>query len=849
MASSLSLRMQYIIAVCGLILLATWPAGLLASQLFAAGSSSFNTSQERSFWSSERGDYTFGFQAINGRSDYLLSIWHSADPNKTAIWWPAVSNHVDYDPLVNAGATFQFTSTGSLVLNSPNGTSLWSTNTTSHYANLTDAGNLVLYQNNSTMISWQSFADSRDSLMLAELDSNTVQSKQNLLQSRRNKSSYATGPFRLETTAAMDVYLHGLDPLGNDFMYLYAQIQIDGGFWIGREYGKNYTNNTSLELKRLTLDYDGNLRVYKWESNVNSWSEKWEIVKGKCLLGSPCGPFGICKEDEGEKLTCSCPTGYHARVAGNLSLGCKSTITFNASCGLLPGGTNYTTTMVEVPNSDYYYNDLEAGIDGVDIDKCKTLCLNRCADCVAASYNKDQTICFLKGDIETGYLMNGHATNASTLLIKVVESTPVGVNARAKKGRGWVKGMVIAIVLSIVLGCSAWFLMWRRWRRPKHKYETEMFNFGSLRFYEYDELMAAIGDFGEKLGEGGFGIVFKGYVRHEKRGFSSISVEEENMAGNAINDDQQLLPVAVKVLKSKEGDIEHDKFYYQFKSEMITLGKVHHVNLVSLLGYSFSTTEAVNGKEWLLVYEYMENGSLDKYLSTSQYAESKLTWDRRYSIALGIASGIAYLHHECNPPILHRDIKPHNVLLDAHFTAKVADFGLAKRFQSQYLAQSHITMSEGARGGTLGYIAPELSKSNRATFKGDVYSFGKLLLELVRGFRCSRQDDLHCMPLEEWAIKCISQGAVVELYEHVDVQVLNGPSSGQDFNSPLMPQDAEANAKLRLLKVGMWCIEKDPSKRPLMSRVVQLIEGTIIVEDPPICLSLPSGSSSILSAR
>ncbi|KAI5060640.1 hypothetical protein GOP47_0025060 [Adiantum capillus-veneris] len=791
-----------------------FPVGSFALRLYAAGNASFIAGQDSSsFWSSDAGNYTFGFKTID-EENYLLSVWHSTDPNRTALWWAGI----DDNPILRSGSILNFTVDGSLELRNSQGNLLWSSGSTSaSYAQLQDTGNLALLEKDRTSVSWQSLNYPRESIMLSHLQDAFVANKSFFLQSRSNQSSFGPGTFHIATDAYLNLYFHALDSLKNDFIYVYASMNISGGLQIVRDNLILFKSSTqSNELQRLTLDYDGNLRVYEWESNVSSWKDVWQLMDNKCMLGSPCGPFGICKEasNSANGLSCGCPPGYQVRVAGDLSQGCKSLISFNASCGTI--STNYSTTMVEVSHSDYNYNDLTHETN-VGLNDCKLLCLNDCA-CMAASYRADG-VCFIKGNSQVGYLLNGFASDTNTLLIKVVE--PASAD---REKHAWLIGIGVGVPVDILvvvaLICGAWFRRRGRgacmtWRRS-HSVEAN----GPVRYFGYDELVVATHNFNEKLGEGGFGEVYKGWVK--VGGKSSIQGAEQMLVGTSDMNNRQLA-VAVKLLKGgvdKEpgagGGARRGSAEMQFRAEVKTLGNIHHVNLVSLLGYCLRKQRT--RVQRLLVYEYMENGSLDKFLSSSEH--ELLPWATRYSIALGAARGVSYLHHECNPPILHCDIKPHNIVLDKQFTAKVADFGFARRFH----LDSHITMS-GIRG-TRGYLAPEWLTSQELTSKVDVFSFGMLLLELVRGFKSI--DDIKT-PLMEWAIGCIQEGAVI-----VQQSVGNEDTlSAEELNDTGIDSQ-EAAQKLKVLKVGMWCIQHQPSMRPAMSRVVQLIDGTIPLEDPPI---------------
>ena len=159
-----------------------------------------------------------------------------------------------------------------------------------------------------------------------------------------------------------------------------------------------------------------------------------------------------------------------------------------------------------------------------------------------------------------------------------------------------------------------------------------------------------------------------------------------------------------------------------FINEVATIGRIHHVNVVKLVGF------CVQGPKWALIYEFMYNGSLDKFIFLKQENNTPLSWEMLYKIALGVGRGIEYLHQGCDIQILHFDIKSHNILLDEDFKPKISDFGLAKLYSTD-----ESIMSLTAARGTLGYIAPELFYKNigGVSHKADVYSFGMLLLEMV----------------------------------------------------------------------------------------------------------------------
>ncbi|XP_057847326.1 LEAF RUST 10 DISEASE-RESISTANCE LOCUS RECEPTOR-LIKE PROTEIN KINASE-like 2.4 isoform X2 [Cryptomeria japonica] len=296
--------------------------------------------------------------------------------------------------------------------------------------------------------------------------------------------------------------------------------------------------------------------------------------------------------------------------------------------------------------------------------------------------------------------------------------------------------------------------------------------------YSYSNIKEITNNFAHKLGKGGFGEVYRG-----------------SLASGSL--------VAVKMLdQSRESET-------QFMNEVTTLGRIHHIHLVRLLGYCFE------GLTSALVYEYMANGSLDRFILANKGKGQILSWDQLYSIALGSARGIAYLHNECRSRIIHFDIKPHNILLDEEFTAKVADFGLAKLCGR---TDDHVSMTTAR--GTPGYVAPELWSRNSGpvTDKSDVYGFGMMILEMVGGrknvdLQVSRSSQFY---FPDWAIKLVERGELRTRLREIELS------------------DAEEVKARSLVKVGLWCIQHISIARPSMMRVLQMLEGDVDdIPNPP----------------
>lgn len=309
--------------------------------------------------------------------------------------------------------------------------------------------------------------------------------------------------------------------------------------------------------------------------------------------------------------------------------------------------------------------------------------------------------------------------------------------------------------------------------------------------FSYEELAMATDGFSDAnlLGQGGFGYVHKGVLPNGKE-------------------------VAVKSLKAGSGQGERE-----FQAEVEIISRVHHKHLVSLVGY------CITGSHRLLVYEFVPNRTLEYHLHVRR--EPPMDWPTRLRIALGAAKGLAYLHEDCHPKIIHRDIKAANILLDYKFEAKVADFGLAK-FSSD--ANTHVSTRVM---GTFGYMAPEYAASGKLTDKSDVFSFGVMLLELITGRRpvdttYSYMDD----SLVDWARPLLTRA----LEENNFISLVD-PRLQNSFNP---------NEVARMVACAAACVRHSARRRPRMSQVVRALEGEVSLSD--LNEGIRPGQSSIYSS-
>ncbi|XP_023643292.1 protein NSP-INTERACTING KINASE 3 isoform X2 [Capsella rubella] len=327
---------------------------------------------------------------------------------------------------------------------------------------------------------------------------------------------------------------------------------------------------------------------------------------------------------------------------------------------------------------------------------------------------------------------------------------------------------------------SGMFLWWR-YRRNKQiffdvneQYDPEV-SLGHLKRYTFKELRSATNHFNSKniLGRGGYGIVYKGHLS-----------------------DGSL--VAVKRLK----DCNIAGGEVQFQTEVETISLALHRNLLRLRGFCSSNQERI------LVYPYMPNGSVASRLKDNIRGEPALDWSKRKKIAVGTARGLVYLHEQCDPKIIHRDVKAANILLDEDFEAVVGDFGLAKLLDHR---DSHVTT---AVRGTVGHIAPEYLSTGQSSEKTDVFGFGILLLELITGQkaldfgRSSHQKGV----MLDWVKKLHQEGKLKQLID-------------KDLSDKFDRVELE-----EIVQVALLCTQFNPSHRPKMSEVMKMLEGDGLAE-------------------
>ncbi|XVE76445.1 hypothetical protein DITRI_Ditri12bG0173300 [Diplodiscus trichospermus] len=633
-------------------------------------------------------------------------------------------------PVNGKGSRISLLRSGAFVLTDVDGSTIWETNSSSRdvqRVELLDNGNLVL-KDSSGKILWQSF----------DFPTDTLLPHQPFTKSKKLIS-------RLDFNAS------------------------DWGFGT---------------MRRLTIDYDGNLRLYSLNNGSGLWTITWQAVMQLCSVHGLCGRNGICVYFPQPK--CSCPSGYEMVDPSNWNKGCKPR--FSTICS-----QSQQLKFVEIQHNDLYGFESYYS-QNTSFDSCKKICLEDCK-CRAFSYRlSGEGRCYTKPELFNGY-RSPRFPGAIYLKFptSIKSSEPIILNdtnltcnssgstimigysslyvAKGSRVRWvylyWFASVIGAIEIIFVL--SGWWHIFRKHGKPTVVEEGYRVIASQFKKFTYDELKKETKNFKQELGKGASRAVFKGVLTDDRA-------------------------VAVKKL-GDENQIEE-----VFWAEVSTIGRLNHMNLVRMWGFCSEP------RHKCLVYEYVENQSLDKHL----FSGNVLGWKKRFKVALGTAKGLAYLHHECLEWVIHCDVEPENILLDSEFNSKISEFGLAK------LSQRGYNRSEFSRiRGTKGYMAPEWALNLPITAKVDVYSYGVVILELVKGIR-----------LSNWVVED-GEEHETELTRFIKVVKRTIKSEESDWVNDAV--DTRLNGEFRriqaekMVEIGTSCVDVDRSKRSSMDSIVQAL--------------------------
>ncbi|XP_071699885.1 G-type lectin S-receptor-like serine/threonine-protein kinase At1g61370 [Rutidosis leptorrhynchoides] len=755
--------------------------------------------------------FELGFFSPGNSTNRYIGIWYKNVTARKIMW---VANRKNPLSVFDNNSSLTIGNQGNLKILDGTRNTVWSTSINVQLnetiAQLTDTGCLYLNDTTSGSIVWESFDYPSNSLlpgMKLGAIGNT-QGDQHLLTSWKNDYDATPGNFvvGLSSDQPPQIFIwDGLKPHWRGGPW-------DGGKFVGiPEQDSGYSNLISLmpqntpggpylvinlinfsDIIWLYLSPNGVLQVYYLNNDGNMWVSNWQEPIHSCDGYGVCGAFAICADNKSP--ICECLKGFVPQSndewsKSNWTSGCVRRS--QLSCEMNATSIAYRNTKpdkfqilkgVKLPDNYHYFADL-------DSDACQKWCFDNCS-CKAYAF-------------VTGIFSNRINCMAWTEdLIDIKQFSSGGENLYLRiayaDARTRTKHVALIISLTIIGGVlllGGFIFCFRRWRVYKKGKNAELDHFNledehvlrhtlqeetftdesfELPMYEFKQILTATENFSykNKIGEGGFGAVYKTMLDVGKH-------------------------VAVKRLSGDSG-----QGITEFKNEIMLISKLQHRNLVKLLGC------CIEGKERILLYEFMINKSLDTFLFDSK-KRWRLDWVTRFNIIKGIGRGLIYLHRDSCLRIVHRDLKCSNILLDEKMNPKISDFGLARTFQITHeLANTHRIV------GTYGYMSPEYAMGGVISEKADVFSYGVMLLEIMSGKKNTEfihQEQVY--PLAR-AWKSWKEGRGIEM---IDQELIESSCLSEC---------------LRCIHVGLLCIQDLPKDRPTMSEAVAMLIGETNLQQP-----------------
>ncbi|CAI0406953.1 unnamed protein product [Linum tenue] len=762
---------------------------------------------------SEGGTFALGFFSPGSSSYRYLGIWYHEIPEPTVVW---VANR--NDPIIGTSGVLSNDGHGNLFLYRSGENALrpvWSANVSVGVngpcaARLLDSGNLVLMEGERKMYTvWQSFDYPTDTLLPGiKVGLNRRTGLSHLLTSWRSADDPGTGNFSFE-----------LNPSGSPQFFLY---QGTSPYWRSVpwpwESNHDFFNDTfdnnedgiyystaimdSSVYMRAVVDPSGILKSMTWDEGDGRWKAFYASPKQKCDFYGTCGPNSKCDPSIVFPYECACLPGYEPRFPKKWHLrdgsgGCvRKRAEATSICG--EGEGFVRVEKVKLP-------DTSAAV-WVGLGTSKLNCEGECRkNCACSAYATIDIGGKGIGCLQWhGAMMDtvDFPLRAYDLYVRV---DALELADYLKDSSGFVEfklkisiivPSVVSVWIVIALLAYLWLRKWKK-RTAKKRRIRNLFhpNDGSnhftdsvvteqmeghsvypeLPFFSLNAIRAATDNFSpaNTLGRGGFGSVYKGRLPNGQE-------------------------IAVKRLSanSRQG-------LEQFRNEVLLIAKLQHRNLVKLHGC------CIEEEEQMLIYEYLPNRSLDLFLFDRK-GGTVLDWTRRFSIIVGIARGILYLHQDSRFRIIHRDLKTSNILLDGELNPKISDFGMA-----MILEADQVHGKTASIGGTYGYMSPEYAVFGKFSEKSDVFSFGVILLEMITGKKINRvyseDDNLNLITYvwERWK-------------EEKALEVVDSSMEGS----------LNAQEVLKCIQIGLLCVEEDVQDRPNMSMTVLMLNTAMPLPRP-----------------
>ncbi|KAM0063296.1 putative protein kinase RLK-Pelle-DLSV family [Helianthus debilis subsp. tardiflorus] len=724
--------------------------------------------------------FELGFFSPPNSSNHYVGIWYKKIPKRTYVW---VANR--NIPLTDTSGELTLTHLGVLVLkNATTGNVLWSSTNASSTSvknpvgQLLDTGNFIIHKEgegtNQEDPIWQSFDFITDTLLPGvKLSWNFITGHERRFTSWKSPDDPAFGEFS-----------YGIDTRGYPQMILMEgqDIKLRGGPWIGfrfsgistlrpnrffnftfvvnqREIYYQYNLIDTSAIMRLVLQASGRFELLLWSDSKQEWNLYSTRQTDICDQYAVCGAFGSC--NIGKSPVCECLKGFEPTSPDqwkntDWSQGCRHTVPLNCSPG--EGFNKYTNLKLPDTRRSWYNQTMT-------LVECEKLCKSNCLCSAYTTLNISGTgsgcLLWFGGLIDIRTISD----SGDTLYIRVSAS-----ELDSKSSSAGIRGQVIVPITVVVLVLLVAICLFCHFKRKKQQQQGTQSSDEDLELplIGLSTILKATKSFStnNKLGEGGFGPVYKGVLENGKE-------------------------IAVKRLAKTSTQGLHE-----FKNEVISISRLQHRNLVKLLGC------CVEGAEVMLIYEYMPNKGLDSFIFDKTPMEL-VDWPTRYNIIIGIARGLLYLHQDSRLRIIHRDLKVSNILLDKDMNPKISDFGTARAFGgTQTEAKTNKVV------GTYGYLAPEYAGNGIFSVKSDVYSFGVVVLEIVSGLK-NREfvHKEHCNNLTGHA------------------WVLHNEERSLELVAKCLGESSNVSQVLRSIHVALLCVQRHPEDRPTMTSVILMLES------------------------